>query len=88
MNTITRFVVPLLFIIGGVIGFAVVAQADHSWGNAAGDPYHWARTSNPFTIKMGDNLTSSWDPYLATAAADWSTSAVLDVSVVASGRNH
>jgi hypothetical protein len=59
-----------------------VAFADHTWGT-----YHWARTANPFTLKMGDNLTSNWDPYLATAAADWSASTVLDVTVVASGKN-
>lgn len=59
-----------------------VAFADHAWGT-----YHWARTANPFTLKMGDNLTSNWDPYLATAAADWSISSVLDVTVVASGKN-
>jgi len=58
------------------------AFADHAWGT-----YHWARTANPFTLKMGDNLTSNWDPYLATAAADWSLSSVLDVTVVASGKN-
>lgn len=45
---------------------AEVAAADHSWGS-----YHWARTSNPFTLQLGDNLTNSWDPYLATTARDW-----------------
>lgn len=54
--------------------------ANHAWGN-----YHWARTSNPFTIKLGDNLSSSWDPYLATASADWSLSSVLDASIVPGG---
>ena len=29
--------------------------ADHSWGS-----YHWARTSNPFNLKLGDNVTSCW----------------------------
>lgn len=61
---------------------APFAFADHAWGS-----YHWARTSNPFTLKLGDNFTSNWDPYLTTAAADWSLSSVLDVIVVASGKN-
>lgn len=52
-------------------------QASHSWGT-----YHWARTSNPFTLKLGDNLTSTWDPYLASASAGWSTSTVLNTTVV------
>lgn len=54
--------------------------ADHSWGG-----YHWARTSNPFNLKLGDNLTSTWDPYLATTSADWSVSSVLDTSIVPGG---
>lgn len=61
-----------------------LVKADHSWGN-----YHWARTANPFTLKLGDNLSSSWDPYLATTSSDWSVSNVLDTTIVAgqSGRN-
>jgi len=43
------------------------AGANHSWGN-----YHWARTSNPFTIKLGDNVSTAWDSYLRTASTDWS----------------
>jgi hypothetical protein len=43
------------------------AAANHSWGG-----YHWARTSNPFTIQVGDNVSSAWDSYLRTAASDWS----------------
>jgi hypothetical protein len=43
------------------------AAASHSWGD-----YHWARTANPFTIQLGDNVSSAWDSYLGTAAADWS----------------
>ena len=55
-----------------------VAFASHSWGS-----YHWARTSNPFTLKLGDNVSSAWDTYLATASADWSLSSVLDTTIVA-----
>ncbi len=52
------------------------AAANHSWGN-----YHWARTSSPFTLKLGDNVTSAWDGYLGTASSDWSTSTVLDTTI-------
>jgi hypothetical protein len=45
------------------------AAASHSWNG-----YHWARTSNPFTVKLGDNVTSAWDSYLRTASSDWSAS--------------
>ena len=57
---------------------ASAAFATHAWGN-----YHWARTSNPFTIKLGDNATSAWDSYLNTASSQWSVSSVLDTTVVA-----
>lgn len=60
-----------------VFAAAPSADADHSWGG-----YHWARTSNPFTVRLGDNLTSGWDPYLATTSSDWSASTVLDTVVV------
>ena len=54
------------------------AQADHSWAG-----YHWARTSNPFTLQLGDNLTSAWDSYLRETSVDWNASRVLDTAVVA-----
>jgi hypothetical protein len=46
---------------------APTAAASHSWNG-----YHWARQSNPFTVKVGDNVSSAWDRYLTAAAADWS----------------
>jgi hypothetical protein len=52
-------------------------SADHSWGG-----YHWARTSNPFTLKLGNNLTGGWVPYLSLASSDWTTSSVLDTTIV------
>jgi hypothetical protein len=63
--------------------FAAVAYArDHSWNG-----YHWARTSNPFTIKVGDNVDANWDAYLDEAISDWSQSSVLDLTEVAGGSN-
>jgi hypothetical protein len=56
------------------------ASANHSWNG-----YHWARTSNPFTIKLGDNVSGLWDGMLQTASNDWSQSTVLDTTVVAGG---
>jgi hypothetical protein len=64
-----------------LLSFAVVpvpTLASHSWGS-----YHWARTSNPFTLKLGDNLTSTWEPYLDQAIVDWNASTVLDTTKVA-----
>jgi hypothetical protein len=56
------------------------AEANHSWGG-----YHWARTSNPFTIKLGNNVSSAWTASLSTASADWTQSTVLDTTIVAGG---
>ncbi|MEO6433672.1 MAG: hypothetical protein ABIO29_06815 [Sphingomicrobium sp.] len=60
-----------------IAGLAVPASATHSWGG-----YHWARTSNPFTLKLGDNVDGSWDSYLVTTSADWTASAVLNTVIV------
>lgn len=62
-----------------VLVFALTAfpdsvSANHSWGN-----YHWARTSNPFTINVIDSMTSSWDDNLDVAISDWNSSSVLNV---------
>lgn len=58
--------------------FASIAYANHSWGG-----YHWARTSNPFTLKLSDNVSSTWDSYLGTTSGDWSVSSVLDTTIIA-----
>jgi hypothetical protein len=61
-----------------VLVIAGTASANHSWNG-----FHWARTSNPFTLKVGDNVSGAWDAILATASSDWSESNVLDTTVVA-----
>lgn len=45
-----------------------MSQAEHSWGG-----YHWARTGNQFTLKLGDNLTNRWleDCQLPAASNYW-----------------
>jgi len=60
-----------------VIGLSAPAGASHSWGG-----YHWARQSNPFALKLGDNVSGVWDGNLALASSDWSQSAVLDTTIV------
>ena len=58
--------------------FSSTGSANHSWNG-----YHWARDANPFTVKLGDNVSSAWDAYLADASSDWSQSTVLNTTVVA-----
>lgn len=65
-----------------VAGAASTALATHSWGG-----YHWARTANSFTVKLGNNVTSTWTSSLNTASSDWSSSDVLNTTVVAGQAN-
>ena len=65
-------------LIAVLAAFPFSVSANHSWGS-----YHWARTSNPFTLKVGDNVSSIWDSYLNTTISDWSKSTVLDLTKVA-----
>ena len=52
----------------GVLSIGIgTANATHAWNG-----YHWSRTSNPFTVTFGNNLSSNWSSYLTTAASDWS----------------
>ncbi|MEP6704353.1 MAG: hypothetical protein ABJB34_06070 [Acidobacteriota bacterium] len=71
-----------LFIMATIL-FAVVifptgAYASHSWNG-----YHWARTSNPFTLKVVDSNTPDWDDNKAIAISNWSQSTVLDLLNIA-----
>ena len=59
-----------------VVGTSTLV-ANHSWGK-----YHWARTSNPFTLKVGNNLNSGWSTYLADAIGSWNRSSVLQLTAV------
>ncbi|MEO8625321.1 MAG: hypothetical protein ABI452_01345 [Candidatus Limnocylindrales bacterium] len=63
-----------------ILAVPVGASANHSWNN-----YHWARTANPFTIKLGNNVSGLWGGMLVTASSDWSQSSVLDTTIVAGG---
>ena len=62
--------------------FAAGALASHTWGN-----YHWARTSNPFTLKIGNNVTSNWTQHFTTSVADWHRSSVMGLQAVAGTSN-
>ncbi len=71
-----------LFIASAVVAmvvFGIVAHANNWWGG-----YHWARTANPFTVPLGDNLTTTdWKSHLSQASSDWSKSSLLDTAIVA-----
>lgn len=73
-----------LFCLVGVLSLflflPVPVVATHSWNG-----YHWARTANPFTLKLGDNTSGNWSGMLAVTAGDWSLSNILDTAVVPGG---
>ncbi len=86
-NIFSKFRVRTVGVVVALVAIASVggvAYASHSWGG-----YHWARTTSSFTLKLGDNVSSAWDAYLRTTSTDWSTSMVLDTTVVSGsgGRN-
>lgn len=74
----SRFIIAVTLLSVGA--YALAAYANHAWGN-----FHWARSVNPLVLKLGDNVSSVWDAYLATASSDWSQSAVLDTTIVSGG---
>ena len=64
-------VLPLLAFVFACACAALPSQsyAAHSWGS-----YHWARTANPFTLKLVDNLTTNdWKSKLAQTSQDWNS---------------
>ena len=75
-------IVSALTALLALVASSAPAQANHSWNG-----FHWARTSNPFTLKLGDNVSSTWDSYLGTTSADWTKSTVLNTTVVPSQKN-
>jgi hypothetical protein len=78
MKLCGRFIGVITF--AGALLLADGSTANHSWGG-----YHWARTSNPFNLKTGDNVDAKWDAYLDEAIVDWNQSAEINLVEVAGG---
>ncbi len=64
-----------------IVGMSTLT-ADHAWRR-----FHWARTSNPFTLEVGDNLTGGWSGELSYAISAWNLSSVLNLVAVGGGSN-
>lgn len=80
LHNFNKFAIAAALVSVGAL--ASITYANHSWGN-----YHWARTANPFTLKLGDNMTSGWDLHLTAASSDWNVSSMLDTLIVAGQSN-
>lgn len=76
-------------LIGSLMGALLLtaagpAAASNSWGG-----WHWARSANPFTLKVLNSTSDSrtpvggqnWPTLLSAVAADWSQSTVLDLAL-------
>ncbi|MDP9224897.1 MAG: hypothetical protein M3P18_13840 [Actinomycetota bacterium] len=60
---------------------AASLYATHSWGG-----YHWARLSNPFTLKLGDNLTTAdWKSHLSQTSSDWNSGNTPVITAIVGG---
>ena len=53
------------------------AAGGHTWND-----YHWARTTNPFTLKVVDSVTSDWQSSFDESLSRWGQSSVIDFNVV------
>lgn len=77
-------IILLTLLVFVFVGFAVVADANHSWGK-----YHWDLSTadteaNP--LELGDNLTTAaWDSALSGASSDWNDSVLKNAVAVGQG---
>lgn len=71
MKSNASIALPLAVVLGALAGglSSTTASAAHAWG-----PYHWAATSLPFSLPIGDSLTTAdWKAHLATTIANWNS---------------
>jgi hypothetical protein len=71
---ITQIAVALWVLVAMVGGFSSFAEAHHSWNG-----YHWntdSRQTIKYPLRVGDNVSASWDAILAVASADWNKSVI------------
>ncbi len=70
-----------LGVCASLLAVANVVDASHAWGT-----YHWARTANPFTLKLGNNMTATdWQSYLARTSSDWNSGSTPLLTAIVNG---
>jgi hypothetical protein len=82
MLRLRRSSFALSAVLVAILLFQASPSAHHRWRR-----YHWARTANPFTIALGENLSGSWPNSITSASGDWSLSDVLNTKIVNGGTN-
>lgn len=83
MKTLMSRKTLVVFLCAVVLALPLALVASHSWGG-----YHWARTSNPFTLKLGDNMSSDWQPLLAQASSDWNSGNTPVITAIVGGTSN
>src|SRR5437016_446086 len=63
-----------------IVALPTIVRAHHAWSD-----YHWARTANPFTVKMGNNVSGAWQTSFTNASSEWNSSSVVHNQIVAGG---
>lgn len=58
-----RWSVAVAAVLSIAVFVPAMVTANNSWGG-----YHWARTSNPFSLNVGDNVSMNWYQFLVTTA--------------------
>src|SRR5262245_54949325 len=61
----------IVVLTAGIWAGPQTVRANHAWGI-----YHWARSANPVSLRIGDNVTTQWDSYLVRAVDDWDDGAL------------
>ncbi len=70
-----------LGVCASLLAVANVVDASHAWGT-----YHWARTANPFTLKLGNIMTATdWQSYLARTSSDWNSGSTPLLTAIVNG---
>ncbi len=73
-------------LVGVVASLALAAIPVTLWASHSWNGYHWARTSNPFTLKLGNNLTTAdWRAHLAQASSDWNSGNTPVITAIVAG---
>jgi hypothetical protein len=70
-----KSIVRLALISAAVAGASGPASATHQWGK-----YHWARTSNPVTLRINTALSGGWPAIVQKSIGEWNASAALNFS--------
>lgn len=63
-----------------LLGLPAVVQATEDPGSFGGR--HWGTRKVPFTIGVGDNVSSRWDKYLDRSARQWSDSGTATLEII------